>query len=295
MALRRYTILMAVGIAVALLGTGVLAAGAPPSTHTGVIALTATPNYYMRQQLDVFTGGAITVTFSVTSGGTFNVWVMTAAQHAAFIATGALAYLAADSGSSGTFSTALPSGGTYFVETGHGAGYENQAETGIVSSVVDAWMAGPVQVGIGILVFAAILVAIGLYYRAKPERPPGAPTPPPYMPAQYPPYAAYPPGTVPAAAAWSTGGPPSAGGGTILVTLDNQSSLDESVQILIDGAPAVSLTVPARTSGQAHLHAPAASPGATVHVETVTARGSRASQDVPLGPDGTAQVILRLA
>jgi len=280
----------------ALIGLGVIAAAAPPSTHGGAVVLTTNPNYYIRLQLDLFSGGTVTVTFATTSGGTFTIWVMTDAQHTAFISTGVLNYLATDSGASGTFVASLPSGGRYFVEVGHGTGFENQAETGEVTASVNAWSSGPVEVGIGAFVVAAVLILIGLWLRARPEKVRGYPLPPPYVPAQYPPYGGSPPGTAWGPYAAPPGTPPATPGtAAILVTVDNRTANDEAVQVLLNGSPAVSLTVPAGKAGQAHVRAPAPPPpGATVRVEIVTGSGARAAQDVLVAADGNAQVALQI-
>ncbi|HYM40241.1 MAG TPA: hypothetical protein VEY12_08890 [Thermoplasmata archaeon] len=291
---------LAIGIVVALIGAGLLVSGAPPWTRYGVFTLIPGSNHFTRYEIDVFSGGTVSVTFSVTSSGTVNVWVMTDAQHTAFLATGVLNYLAADSGSSGTFSATLPTGGTYFVETGHGSGYENLNETGLHTIVVNAWAAGAVDLALGAFVVAAVLVLIGLYLRTRPQKVRGYAVPPPYVPAQYPPYPGYPPyaGSPPGTPWAAAPGVPAAappGMGAILVTLENRSAADENVQILVNGTPAVSLTVPAGKTGQAHVRAPAAPPpGSPVHVEVVTGSGARASQDVVVAAEGSAQVSLRI-
>ena len=101
--MRGYIVLLAVGIVAALIGVGVLAAGFSPQTHPLFFAISAGANHYVRYQFSVVTGGSVSGTFTADSG-TVNVWVMTDAQHTAFIATGTLTYLSATSGASGAFS-----------------------------------------------------------------------------------------------------------------------------------------------------------------------------------------------
>src|SRR3989442_1489111 len=171
--MRGYIVLLAVGIVAALIGVGVLAAGFSPQTHPLFFAISAGANRYVRYQFSVVTGGSVSGTFAADTG-TVNVWVMTDAQHTAFISTGTLSYLSATSGASGAFSADLPSGGTYFVETGHGGGYESTTQTGTEEGTINALPTSPFVTSAVILAVGAILLGVGLWWRTKPARP-GAP------------------------------------------------------------------------------------------------------------------------
>src|SRR2546428_6467228 len=209
-AMRGYIVLLAVGIVAALIGIGVLAAGFSPQTHPLYFAISAAPDHDVRCQFSVVTGGGVSGTF-VADSGTVNVWVMADAQHTAFIAPGTLTYLSATSGASGAFSADLPSGGTYFVETGHGGGYESTVQTGTEDVTINALPTSPFVTSIVIIAVGAVLLGVGLWWRTKPARPAAIwSTPPPYLP----PGAFYPPPTPGGVGPPPSGLPPSAPGST---------------------------------------------------------------------------------
>jgi len=302
--MRGYIVLLAVGIVAALIGVGVLAAGFSPQTHPLFFAISAGANHYVRYQFSVVTGGSVSGTFTADSG-TVNVWVMTDAQHTAFIATGTLTYLSATSGASGAFSADLPSGGTYFVETGHGSGYESTVQTGTEDVTINALPTSPFVTSVVIIAVGAVLLGVGLWWRTKPARPAAIwSTPPPYMPpgAYYPPPmpggVAPPPSGLPQ---WAPGSPvtplPAAVPliGTVLVTVENGSVTDETVDLLANGVSVATLQVVAVGSSQSTVRVQLLSAyGATVALEAVSRSGRRAQQSVFVAPQGTAQATLRI-
>jgi len=302
--MRGYIVLLAVGIVAALIGVGVLAAGFSPQTHPLFFAISAGANHYVRYQFSVVTGGSVSGTFTADSG-TVNVWVMTDAQHTAFIATGTLTYLSATSGASGAFSADLPSGGTYFVETGHGGGYESTVQTGTEDVTINALPTSPFVTSVVIIAVGAVLLGVGLWWRTKPARPAAIwSTPPPYMPpgAYYPPPmpggVAPPPSGLPQ---WAPGSPvtplPAAVPliGTVLVTVENGSATDETVDLLANGVSVATLQVVAVGSSQSTVRVQLLSAyGATVALEAVSRSGRRAQQSVFVAPQGTAQATLRI-
>src|SRR5205809_7015705 len=90
---------------------------------------------------------------------------MTEAQHAQFLQTGQAQGLGQDTGTSGRLTTALPSGGTYFVEIGHGSGYKTTAETGVVRLSLSG-LAPTLSVGgLGCVVRGTMLALVGLLDR----------------------------------------------------------------------------------------------------------------------------------
>lgn len=306
---RGYVVLLAVGIVAALIGLAILFAGFIPRTHPLIFALPAGANHYVRYEFSVVSGGSVSGSFTAYSG-TVNIWVMTDAQHTAFISGGTLSYLSASSGSNGTFFATLPSGGTYFVETGHGSGYETTAQTGTEDVTVDALPTIPFVASMAVIGLGAVLLGIGLWWRTKPARPAMTwSTPPPYIPP-----GAYGPGPMQGGIGLPPSGPPGwAAGppvtappgatpvlgtvlGTILVTVENGSGSDETVEILANGVSTATLQVAAGASGQASLRVQVPSGyGSTVVVEAVSRGGRQAHQAVFVGAVDPAQVSLRLA
>ncbi len=296
--MRGYIVLLAVGIVAALIGVGVLAAGFAPQMHPLFFAISAGANHYVRYQFSVVTGGSVSGTFTADSG-TVNIWVMTDAQHTAFITTGSLSYLSATSGASGAFSADLPSGGTYFVETGHGSGYESTTQTGTEDVTINALPTSPFVTSIVIIAVGAILLGVGLWLRTKPARPAAIwSTPPPYMPAgaYYPPPM---PGVAPPGPpGWAPPAPLPAAVpliGTVLVTVENGSATDETVDLLANGVSVGTLQIVAVGSSQSTVRVQLLSAyGATVALEAVSRSGRRAQQSVFVAPQGTAQATLRI-
>ncbi len=83
--------------------------------------------------------------------------------------------------------------------------------------------------------------------------------------------------------------------GTIVLTLENRSAVDESVTVSLNGVAVTATTVPAGATQKASLRARLASPfGSTVNVEVVTGGGRRARESVFVGAHGTADVTLRI-
>ncbi len=83
--------------------------------------------------------------------------------------------------------------------------------------------------------------------------------------------------------------------GTVLVSVENRSAANESVQLLLNGAPSATLTVPAGSTQQVSLPVRLSSAfGHTVAVEVVTSGGRRARQDIFVGAGGTVSVALRI-
>ncbi len=294
--IRRYVGWFVIAGVFLVIGVGGLIASTTPQTSTTTFTLQPQTGYCTYHRFDTLTGGPLTVIFSA-SPGIVDQYVMTDVQETAYYAGSGLTYIAQDSGASGTFTTSLPSGGTYYVLSCHGSGYESTTQTGTHTMTLAGVAPTPFYVGLGTLALGLVLVAVGLRFRkrelgaralsaaAATMTPAAAPaagagawvaTPPP--PAATGPPFQVPPGT-----------------GAILATVENRTASDESVQLLLNGAPTVSLTVPAGRSGVAHLRAPAApAPGSSVRVEVVTASGARAGQDVTVVAGGTAELTLRL-
>src|SRR5947208_15302158 len=227
-------VVMVLGLLLVLGGVSLFVAANGPRDRAYTFSLPNQANRYQRIQVNILTAGSINVTYQ--SDYVITVWVMTEAQHAEFIQTGQAQGLGQDTGTSGGFTAALPSGGTYFVEIGHGSGYETTAEAGVVRLSLAGLDPTLFSGGLGCVVGGTILAVVGLLYRGvakkreatmSPFYGPGGVGPAGYPGPHYPwPGAAVapPPGI----------GVPSTG--TILLTLENPTSAEETVRILIDGA-----------------------------------------------------------
>ncbi len=299
---RGYLVLIVFGLVVLLIGVGALAAAAlVPQVTTTTFTLPPGQTYCTRFRFDTLTSGSVTVSFQV-SPGSVNEYVMTEAQHTAFVSGAGLSYLASDTAPSGTFSASLPSGGTYFIESCHESSSAGLTQIGSHTMTVNAVSTGPFVVGVGAIVVAAILLGIGAWLRTRPPRPsvppmpmypyaPGAPYGGPAFPPMQGPPGAWVPGPPPIA---PPGYPPSFFG-VIVVTVENRSATDETVQLLVGGMPAATLSVPAGQTATTSIRQALPSPyGANVVVEAVAADGRRSSQSAFVGIQTPTSLSIRI-
>ncbi|TLZ91744.1 MAG: hypothetical protein E6K04_05570 [Methanobacteriota archaeon] len=259
-------VVMVLGLLLVLGGVSLFVAANGPRDRAYTFSLPNQANRYQRIQVSILTAGSIDVVYQ--SDYAIMIWVMTEAQHADFLQTGQAQGLGQDTGISGGFTTALPSGGL---------------DPTLFSG------------GLGCVVGGMILAVVGLLYRGvakkreatmSPFYGPGGVGAAGYPGTQYPwPGAAVapPPGI----------GVPSTG--TILLTLENSTSAEETVRILIDGSEVATLTIPAGATQRASLPMEiSAGPATSTSLEAVTAGGKRLQQSVTLVPGGAVPVSLRL-
>src|SRR5207245_7856933 len=135
-------------------------------------------------------------------------------------------------GSSGSFTASLPSGGTYYLVTTHAVGYEATPQSGIHSTTVTGIVPTPFHVALIAFATGLVLLVIGLWLRTKPARA-RLPTYSPY---------AFGIGVQPAGGSIGPAQVPAAGPtfapvayGTVLVTVENPSVTDANVQLFIHG------------------------------------------------------------
>ena len=286
-------VVMVMGLLLVLGGASLLVSASQARHFSYTFILPAQATRYQHIQINVLTAGAIDVSFE--SNYAITIWVMTEAQHTQFLQTGQAQSIGQDTGTSGGFTAALPSGGTYFVEIGHGSGYETTAETGVVRLSLSGLDPTLSVGGLGCVVGGTILAVVGFLYRGvakkreatmSPFYGPGGVGVAGYPGTQYP----WPGATVappPGIRAPSTG--------TILLTLENPTSAEETVRILIDGSEVATLTIPAGATQRASLPTGiSAGPATPTSLEAVTAGGKRLQQSVTLVPGGAVPVSLRL-
>ncbi len=283
-------ILLVVAVLFAIIGTFLVVASTAPQTKNTSFHLPI-GNYYTYIRFDVLTGGTLDVTYQV-SPGVVEQRVMTGAEFSVLQSGGTPSAIFDDMGSSGGFHIALPSGGTYYLVSTHGTGFENTDQSGTHTMTVQGISPTPFIGGVISFVVASVLVVIGLWLRTRPPRA--------RLPA-YPPYA-FGAGVPPLGGSMGPAQVPNVGPafapiayGTVLVTLENPAALDANVQLFVNGLLVTSLPVPAGQTGQATLHPGLSNPyGTSVRVEAVTMDGRRASQDVTATADAAVSVALRI-
>ena len=287
-------VVMVMGLLLVLGGASLLVSASQARHFSYTFILPAQATRYQHIQINVLTAGAIDVSFE--SNYAITIWVMTEAQHTQFLQTGQAQSIGQDTGTSGGFTAALPSGGTYFVEIGHGSGSETTPETGLVRLGVSGLDPTLFSGGLGCIVGGTILAVVGFLYRGVAKK----------REATAPPLWYGPRGAVAAGfpglqypESWAAVAPPPGIGvpstGTILLTLENPASAEETVRILLDGSEVATLTVPAGTAQRVSLPTRiSAGPATPTTLEAVTAGGKRLQQSVALAPGGAVPVSLRL-
>jgi|GEM_PF-3597636 len=151
-----------------------------PGSTTETIAIPAGAEWYAYYEFSILFSGSVSGEFQVLSSGSVNLYVMTQAQYDGFSLTGDGPSLFTTSGSSGTFSANLPSGGKHFLVFTHGGGWEGVIQdvrtTLRVSGIEPTFFVG----GIVLVLVGVALSALGLRKKrqAAAARPPEFPPQP---------------------------------------------------------------------------------------------------------------------
>ncbi len=265
----------------------------------------------------VTAGGTLTGNFSALNGTPVNVLVLNDADYNSFVNGANLSGLYNVTAVTGTISLNVPGFNTYHVIFQHAPGYVNTTQFVYVNLTATGFDPTFTLGGIAAILIGAVLI---VYSFRRSRRTAGAPGtlpsratigPPPVPPsgpdtgaggtyrvppplpgdAASPPAAPIPRGTSPAASSDQVGNPV----GTLLVTVQNASAADATLDLVVNGVAVTSMTVPAGQSAQTSVNARLSSPfGSTVTVEAVMAGGRRARQAIFVGAGGTAPVTLRV-
>lgn len=316
---RALRILAAVGVILIVVGIIMALVGTSPALVSGTGEVPPGWEYYTEFNKAVLAGGTIQGTWQSLNGTPVQVLVYNDQDYGAFVNGQNLTGLYNATGLSGTISLNVSGFDTYHVVIQHASGYENTDQNvsvdltmsgadptftlgGVAATVVGALFAvyavrksRQAQQSAGTLSGPATMPTSpgqpsgpdsstlgGGMYRVPPPlpgTPAGRPSPPGRAAS----------GT--AASSDGTEGPT----GTVLVTIVNRAPADATVDLVVNGAPVTSMTVPAGGSQQISVTARLSSIfGATVTVEAMMAGGRRARQAVFVGAGGTAPVSLQV-
>lgn len=314
MAARRGRILTIVGAI--LLVLGLLAAWYATWPSYAQATSTIPPDdtqyqYFSEYDFSVLAGGTVQGTFTVLNGTPVTVFVFNDADYNSYVHGANVSGGYTNTAVSGSIDLAVSGWSTYHVIFQHPPGYNGtyQAVSVDLSStgIEPSFFLG----GVAALAIGLLLIAFGVRRMRQPQT--GLPSgilasratyvPPPAPPAG--------PGTSPSDTGAFRVPPPLPGGaasaagaespaaaapmGTVLLTLENRSAVDESVTLSVNGVAVSTTTVPAGTTQQTRLPAKLASPfGSMVTVDVVTSGGRRAQQSVFVGAHGTAPIALRI-
>ncbi len=317
----RRTLRVLLVVAIILIAAGIfsVAYGSSPSYVGETDPIPAGWENFNEFSWSVMAGGSLTGNFSALNGTPVNVLVLNDADYNSFVNGANLSGLYNRTAVTGTLSLNVPGFNTYHVIFQHGAGYENSTQYVYVNLTATGLDPTFTLGGVVAIIFGAVLI---VYSFRKSRRPAGTtgtlpsratigppPVPPagpdgstsgsgtyripPPLPGDVagPPAASYPKGTSPAPSTDQVGNPV----GTLLVTVQNASATDATLDLVVNGVAVASMTVPAGQSAQTSVNARLTSPfGSTVTVEAVMAGGRRARQAVFVGAGGSAPITLRV-
>ncbi len=317
---RAAKVIAVLGVIVILIGLFALFYALTPAAAQETLAIPAGGQYYNYYTWNVLSGGSVSGNWTCLNGTPVQVLVYNAGDYNAYTNGANLSGLYNTTAVSGTLDVPVSGFGTYYVVVQHGSGYESGEQDVFVSFTSTGTDPTSFFAGIAALVIGALMIVYGMRAVRKPAPASpagyapvrqtygygaGAPPMPPSGPdttagggGMYPvppPLPGTPATPSPPGGAVSPAASAAAPMGTVVVSVQNQSAANESVQVLLNGAPAATLSVAAGTTQQVSLPARLSSPfGHTVAVEVVTSGGRRARQDVFVGAGGTASVALRI-
>ena len=319
---RTARILAIVGVVLLLIGLVSVWYGSSPASVQETATIPpddAQYQYFSEYDFSVLAGGTVRGTFSSVNVTPVTVFVLNDADYNSYVSGANRSGLYMTTAVNGTINLAVPGWNTYHVIFQHPPAYNGTwqdvavdlTSTGLDPTFVLGGVAA-VLIGLGLIVFgvrrmrapqaaapSGVLPSRATY--APPTPPTGPDTAPsgdglyripPPLPGSEEPTASPVAGTAAPGAATRPGEAPT---GTVLLTLENRSAVDESVTVSVNGLAVSTTTVPAGTSQQASLPAKLASPfGSMVSVDVVTGGGRRAQQSVFVGAHGTAPITLRI-
>ncbi len=311
---RTLRILLVVGAVLVVAGIAAVVMGSQPTTVGETDYLPPGWIYYMEFPKAVVAGGTIQGTWQTENGTPAQVLVYNDADYGAYVNNQNLTGLYNVTAVNGSLSLSVSGFDTYHVVIQHPAGYENTNLTFSVQLTMTGWDPTFTIGGILALVVGGVLLAYSVPRIRAPEvpsgtlpsratipMPPGSTAPPDTVtsgpgvfrvPNPLPGSAPEAPGTAGTAASVGDSGGPV---GTVLVTVQNGSGADASFDLVVNGVPVTSMSVPAGQAQQVSVSAKLASPfGSTVTVEAVMASGRRVKQAVFVGARGTAPVTLHV-
>ena len=317
---RTARILAVVGVVLLLIGAFVAWYGASPASvqDTSLIPPDDTQyQYFTEYDFSVLAGGTVQGNFSVLNGTPVTVFVFNDADYNNYVNGANLTGLYTVTAVNGTLNLAVPGWNTYHVIFQHPAGYNgtyqevavNLSSTGIDPSF---FLGGVAAIVIGVVLIVFGVRRLRAAQAAPPSdvfsgsatygQPPMSPTGPDTSTTGGGMYRVPPPlpgspsaGGVPPAASQTPAAAAAQPMGTVVLTLENHSTADETVTVSVNGVAVSTTTVRAGTTQQANLPAKLGSPfGSMVAVDAVTSGGRRAQQSVFVGAHGGAAITLRI-
>ena len=175
--MKSYRVLVVVGGILLVIGI-LLALGAPANdSKDSTFSIPSGAGYYYEYTLTgVFTGEEITFSYAVQSGGTVDVYLLSAAAYSSYSydLTVPSSLYANASTVSGAGRVVIPADGTYYLVVNHGSGYTTSAQSGQMSIRASGLNLTLLAAGIVLAAIGIALLAVGYRLRGKAQvAPPG--------------------------------------------------------------------------------------------------------------------------
>lgn len=179
--MKAFRVLVAVGGILLLVGL-VLALGASAnlSKDSNFTIPMGSAYYYQYTLSGMFTGEKVTFTYSLSSGGTVDVYLLNAAEYSAYsYDLTVISSLYANPGTaSGTGSVVIPADGTYYLVVNHGSAFSGTAQSGTMSIRATGLNVVLLGTGVVLAVVGIVVLALGYRSRAKAQAAPRGYVPP---------------------------------------------------------------------------------------------------------------------
>lgn len=298
---------MILGLIVLVAGLIAMAVGFASGAQQGTAEIPPNASgveYFTEFSWSVLAGGTVSGTFTVLNGTPVTLFVFNDADYNNYVNGQNLTGVYTDTASSGSIDLAVSGFNTYHVVFQHAPGTENLTQDVSIDMTTTGINPGFFLGGLAAAAVGVVLAVFGVrrMRRSSGQAPSGVlqsratymppPTPPPGPDTsptgggvyQVPPPL---PGTADTAAGVPTG--------NVVVTVENRSAAEETVQLLVNGVAVTSLSLPPGTSQVTTVTARLASPfGSMVTVAAVTSGGRRSESSVFVGARGTAPLALRI-
>jgi len=160
-------VLLLIGGVLFLSGQGLLSASFLQGTQGTVATIPPGPSWFFVYQIKVLGSSRVSGQFADLAGDVVKVYVFGQTQYELYAFIGLGEGLFSVNGSSGSFSTDLPSSGTYYLVFAHGVGSEESAQDVRVSYRVAGIEPEFIGVGLGLIAPGIILVGVGLWIRER--------------------------------------------------------------------------------------------------------------------------------
>lgn len=160
-------VLVAFGVILLIIGLAVAAGGVVHSPTDRTFSIPAGQYYFNYHSEGLSAGQTVQMDFTVTGGSAIDAFIFSEAQWSDYNIDGSAASLASASGSQGSVSLKVETGGTYYVVIDHGSGYSSSVQEGKTTTKITGTNVNSVIMGVVILVVGVLLLVGGMILRKR--------------------------------------------------------------------------------------------------------------------------------